>query len=457
MLCYLDFFGEDKVNRYMLVSAVFFLQSVFTIGQAQSKISAKHKFVRYFDNYLQTKLDQVLPIGLLEKASPKQTLDKLIAGEAYVICSNLCTIDKLYGGYNYRSSELSQRLFNLKGWVGKIPRAEDNFNALKASIYSHIEEIFSSTAPTKSSDLEYSKLNGSVIMIRDDIWYQYPFSFDGYADETITIADTIIKNPATTFSIKEATQPTRSFSANLVLSIGRPQHQYLVASGFYWRSLAEKFGESVVMDWYNDIASPTPKQLAEVVHFLYSNNPTSREFLLEDLYMLIQLSRNWRSSAGLGEPSVDDLDRQLAKGLAKDLAEQRDLILAGDYGTSSSRDLINAALNKAKVSLDDLQPESLSASVFSSGSSLNVSFLTYDLITRHLAGELVVDRSTIEKLFEVLTAHDVSVYYLGEQAKQTVVFERLLHRYQLAKKANYDRSDIDPPIRDVLDRFDTEN
>lgn len=445
------------MNRYMLVSAVFFLQSVFTTGQAQSKISAKHKFVRYFDSYLQTKLDQSLPIGLFKKVSSRQVLDKLIAGEAYVICSNLCTIDKLYGGYNYRSSELSQRLFNLKGWAGQIPRAEDNFNALKASIYSHIEDIFSSTATTNNPDLQYSKLNGSVIMIRDDIWYQYPFSFDGYANETITIADTIIKNPATTFSIKEATQPTRSFSANLTLRMGKPQHQYLVASGFYWRSLAEKFGEAVVMDWYNDIASPTPKQLAEVVYFLYSNNPKSKEFLLEDLYMLIQLSQNWRSSAGLGEPSVDALDRQLAKDLARDLAEQRELILAGDYGISSSRDLINAALNKAKVSLDDMRPESLSESEYSLYRGI-LPYLTYDLITRHLAGELVVDQSTMEKFFEGLTARDVGVYYLGEQAKQTVVFERLLHRYQLAKKTNYvDLSDIDPPIRNVLDRFDTEN
>jgi len=203
------------MNRYILVGTVLFLQSIFAIGQAQSKVSVNHKFARYFDSHLQTQLRQALPLRLLNKVGSGEIIEGLLANEAYVICSEACTIDKLYGGYKSRKTDLSQRVSSLGSWTEPIPRAENNFHGLKESIYNHIEEIFSD-----SGILKYSKLDGSVIMIRGGIWYQYPFSFDGYANETITIADTIIKDTANTFQLRTDTQPTRSFSANLVLRIG---------------------------------------------------------------------------------------------------------------------------------------------------------------------------------------------------------------------------------------------
>lgn len=436
------------MNKCIIVSAIFFIQSVFTVTQAQSGLRANHKFVKHFDNYLQTQLKQALPLGLLGEVNFGELLNQLLLGKGIIICHNLCTIDMHKGGYRDLDRGLSQRVSSLEGLTWRRPSEKDNFNSLKESIYSHMAEIFSAPGP---GSLKYGKVDGSVIMISDGIWYQYPFVFDGYAKETITIADTVVKDPANAFRLRTDTQPIRSFSANLMLRIGKPQHQYLVASGYYWRNLAEKFGESVVKDWYNGIVSPTPEQLDQVVNFLYSN--TSKEYLLDDLYMSEQLLRQWRSSVGLGEPLVSNPD----KSLARDLAEHRDMILAGEYGVTSSRDLITKLLdqrnyewgsNEIKMRLIDLRPES-----YPELSSRRLSHLTYDLITRHLGGELVVDQRTMEIFFEVLRSRDLKVYYFKDRVYRAIVFERLFHRYHLAKKANHDLSEIDPQLREVLDRY----
>ena len=435
------------MNNYMIIGAIFFFQSLFAIAQAQSqyRLGLSHKFIKHFDSYLQTQLKQALPYGLSRKVDSSDVLDSLIFSREIVICHSLCKIDLRKGGYTSFDGEASQLVSKLEGIEWRNP-SEDNFDTLKKRLDNHLQELF----PDQSiaGILKYRKIDGSVVMIRDNVWYQYLFSFDGYADEPITITDTIVKDPANTFQLRTDTQPARGFGANLVLRLGKPQHQYLVASGYHWRTLAEKFGESVVMDWYNGTASPTIDQLNWVVHFLYDYDSETPKHI----YILSELLRHWRSSAGLGEPlTVSDYDKQLAK----DLAEHRDMILAGEYEITSSRDLIAEVLDERdyssglnKVSMTDLRPQSPSELGWR-----RLSHLTYDLITRHLNGELIVDQQTMKNFLEVLRARDLKFYHLEKRIHKAIVFEELLHRYQLAKKANHDLSNIDSQLREVLDLY----
>ena len=408
------------------------------------------RYAKHFEGYLTTKLKQTLPLRLRDKGQIKTILNELLAGESYIVSSGLYRIDQFHGGYEEFRMESSSRLFPLRNWKQQPFIYDGNLNNLKKTIYDRLTEKFVDPKLSAEDQLRYTKLDGDVIMIRDGKWEQYPFSFDGYADEKITIADQIINNPADTFRLQTERQPFRSFGSNLELRLGRPQHKYLVASGHEWLTLAEKFGEQQVMDWYSNVASPTVEQVEWIVDYLYSR--ASGQVMGD--YQTRQLLRHWQTSAGLGEPQDSLTDRQLVE----DLAKHRDMILDGEYGYQSSRELIKNTLELTRMSLGDLKPESLGYRP----SKLN--FITYDLISRHFKGELVVNQQTMKNFLQAFQeqaryhrANDeghLIVWRIEDTAIKTVVFEELLQRYQLATEDN--RSAIDQSLREVLERYISE-
>ncbi len=256
-------------------------------------------------------------------------------------------------------------------------------------------------------------------------------------------------------ALPDALPPTRSFRENLMLRMGEPVPEHLIDSA-YWRRFAKEFGGATVRGWLDEPSFTIRSyQLEWLVGYFYNQSGLSDR----DPYLWGQLLRHWRASAGFSEP-----DSYPDQQLVGDLAEHRDLIVERKYEVVSSRAMMHDALEQAKLpGLSHSRPaELLVALSIDHSPSGEFKFAlvprTLDLIVRHLAGEFVVDQAIIKSFFIALDVHtdygsQIDLWALRDKVDNAIVFERLLHRYQLAKKANHDLSEVDPKIREVLDLY----